>query len=96
MSMVKRHMEQVEARRERATAIAIKAGVLKVCEFHEDVVYETGEDVVEAYKRGNARYDKDSLGKIFESRTDMTDYIKEVVEEAADECWSCAKLRDED
>ena len=59
-------------------------------------MYETGGDVVDAYKLGNARYEKDALDRIFLSRTDMTDYIKEVVEDAAMECWSCAKLRDED
>jgi hypothetical protein len=104
MSQVKREMERAEARRGKATEIAIKARVLQVCEFHEDIVYETGGDVVDAYKWGNARYEKDALDRIFLSRTDMTDYIKtdmtdyikEVVEDAAMECWSCAKLRDED
>ncbi len=96
MGQAKRELERIEERRGKATGIAIKAGVLQVCQFHEDVVYETGEDIVGAYKLGNARYDKDSLGKIFLSRTDMTDHIKHVVEEAAMECWSCAKNREDD
>ncbi len=96
MGQVKRELERVEARRGKATEIAIEAHVLRVCQFHEDAVYETGGDVVEAYKVGNARYDKDSLGKIFLSRRDMTDHIKYVVENAAMECWACAKNREDD
>jgi len=89
-------MEEIEAKRDKATAIAVKAGVLERCEYHEDIVFETGEDVVEAYRRGNARFETDSLGRFFDSRREMTDYIKEVVNDAAMECWCCEKLRGED
>ena len=94
MSGVKRLLEAAEEKRSRAIGIAIQAGVLKVCEFHDEVFVST-KDVVEAYKRGNARFEKDSLGQCFDSRREMTDYIKEVVDDAAEECWCCAKIRDE-
>lgn len=94
MGQMKRLMEAAEEKRSRAIGIAIQAGVLKCCEFHDEV-FVGSKDVVEAYKRGNARFEKDSLGEAFDTRREMTDYIKEVVEDAAEECWCCAKIRDE-
>lgn len=73
--------------------LALKARVLKCCEYHEEV-FEGDQGIVEAYKLANARFDKDSLGKIFDSRREMTGYIKEEVEDAAVECWQCAEIQD--
>jgi hypothetical protein len=95
MSGAKRLMEAMEAKRGKATSIALKAGFLTSCEFHEEV-YESGEDIVVAYKLGNARFVKDSLSKTFDSRTEMTDYIKEVVGDASDGCSICANMMSDD
>ncbi len=97
MSGAKEMMARDENKRYRAHQIAFKARVLKPCKYHEDeVIVNEDKEIVEAYKLGNARFDKDSLGEVFESRTDMTDYIKEVVEDANTDCWICAKMRSDD
>jgi hypothetical protein len=93
MSGAKRLMAAIEKKRGKAVALTLKARVLKRCEYHEGV-FEGDEEIVEAYKLGNARFEKDSLGKIFDSRREMTDYIKEGVEDAAIECQQCADMRD--
>jgi hypothetical protein len=95
MSGIKRLMEAVEEKRGKAKDIARRAGVLKVCEYHDELFLSGEKEIVEAYKSGNARWDKDSLEDVFESRREMTDYIKEEVEDAAEECWMCAKIREE-
>ena len=92
MSGAKRLMEEMEEKRSKARSIARKAGVLTACEDHDEV-FRSENDVVEAYKLGNARFEKDSLGNIFESRTEMTDYIKEVADDANIACSTCDKIR---
>ncbi len=90
-------MAEQDNKRSRAYQIALKARVLKPCKYHEDeIIRNEDKEVVEAYKLGNARFDKDSLGEVFYSRTDMTDYIKEVVEDANTDCWICDKMRSDD
>lgn len=76
MSGAKRLMAAIEKKRGKAIGLALKARVLKRCEYHEEIFEGDGE-IVEAYKLGNARFEKDALGEIFDSRTEMTDYIKE-------------------
>jgi hypothetical protein len=95
MGVAKRLLEAQEAKHVRAMDIAIKARVLRVCEHHDEVFLSHEEEIVGAYKLGNARFQKDSLGETFDNRREMTDYIKEVVDDAAVECWQCARLRDE-
>lgn len=92
MSGVKRLMEEIETKRYKARAIAHKAGVLTVCEYHDEA-FRSDKDIVKAYKLGNARFAKDSLGEIFASRKEMTDYIKEEVDDANIECSICDKIR---
>jgi hypothetical protein len=92
MSGTKRLMEEMEGKRYKAGAIARRAGVLAACEDHDEV-FRSEKDVVEAYKLGNARFEKDSLGKTFKSRTEMTDYIKEVADDASISRSVCDKIR---
>lgn len=92
MSGTKRLIEEMETKRWKASDIALKAGVLTTCKDHDDEVFRSEKDVVEAYKLGEAKFVKDSLGEIFGSRREMTDYIKEVAEEANTECSMCAEF----
>ena len=90
-------MAEQDNKRSAAYKIALKACVLKPCKYHEDeVIVNEDKEIVEAYKLGNARFDKDSLGEVFDDRRDMTDYIKEVVEDTPTDCWICDKMRSDD
>lgn len=96
MGGAKRLMEEQDAKSAAAIDIALEAGVLKQCEFHEGSIYEGGQDIENAYKLGNHRMSRGELEGVFKSRREMTDAIKEVVDEnAAEECYACAKNRDE-
>ncbi|MGO9306908.1 MAG: hypothetical protein ACLP3R_24935 [Candidatus Korobacteraceae bacterium] len=92
MSGAKRLIEEMADKRRKARTIAHKAGVLTVCEYH-DAVFKSGKDVVEAYKLGEARFEMDSLGETFDNRREMTDYIKEVAQDANFECPVCTTIR---
>ena len=96
MGLAKRELEEHEAKCQVALGIAIEAGVLESCEYHDDTLLEGSSDIEEAYKLGNSKWSKGELSGIFESRREMTDIIKSVVEERwAGECPSCAKWRDD-
>ncbi len=96
MGGAKRMLEEHERKLAIATQIAVEAGALKTCELHDDTYMEGDRDVQEAYKLGNTKFTKGDIAGEFESRTEMTDYIKRAVEElASDECGSCARWRDD-
>ncbi len=96
MGIAKRHMEEMEDKRNLAIRIAVEAGVLDECEYHDGTFTEGSNDIEEAYKLGNSRISSGELDGAFDSRREMTDLIKAVVDElSADECYSCARHRDE-
>ena len=95
MGGAKLMMEEHDSKIAFASRLAIRAGTLTICEIHEQVLEGTG-DLEAAYKLGNTEFSAGSLDGKFESRREMTDYIKEAVEENnSDECVACAKYRDE-
>lgn len=96
MSLVKRMQEDHDNKRSIAIAIAVQSGALRSCEAH-DTTFEGNKDAQAAYMLGNAQLTAGKHEGVFESRRDMTDTIKEVIDEhIADECPLCAKIRDED
>jgi hypothetical protein len=96
MSFAKRLMERHDEQRSAAMRIALQAGALKRCEFHEDCVFEGDHDIEGAYRLGNSMFSRGELREIVDSRKEMTDCIKDVVEDhRGDECPRCAKFRDE-
>ncbi len=92
----KRLMEKEDEKRNIAIQIALEAGVLESCKVHNDFNYDTGKDIQHAYKLANANYTNDHYIDVFNDRKEMTDSIKEVVEEHLPvECPYCAKFRKE-
>lgn len=92
MSIIKRHMEDMEGRTNLATDIAIRAGVLERCEYCESTVFQGSGDIEDAYKLGNTLFSSGEVSDAFSSRREMTDAIKETVESgdhAADCCYHC-------
>ena len=53
-----------------------------------------GGDPSDAYRLGNARFSRGEAGD-FRSRWELTDAIQSAIEQAGDECYLCAKMRDE-
>ena len=94
MGQMKRLLEQQEEQRAWGGQIALEAGVLKRCKFHDCVYYADGEKTP-AYKLGNYKFSKGELTKIFSDRTELTDAIKDAIEEAALSCWVCDKIKND-
>jgi len=96
MGGAKRAMEEHESKLAHALAIAVQAGVVSTCELHEDVYLEGNEDIEAAYRLGNSQFTAGKIDGVFESRREMTDLIQQAVaDNAGDECYICAKWRDE-
>jgi hypothetical protein len=100
MGVAKEMGLQREDMRSAAEEVAIAAGLGERCELHEDVFvseFPYEDKLVEAYKIANARI---SAGDVdlpsMMSRHDFTELIKEVVEEAPDECPECNRIASKD
>lgn len=93
MGRAKDEMMRQEAQIEEATEIAVKAGVLKRCEYHPDIVWDNFGEHEEAYKIGNAMYSAGELQTRFASRRELTDAIKSAIAQAGiGPCPACAKM----
>ena len=95
MGFTKRLIELQEEQRDVATQIALDSGVLKRCEFHGEIYDPETGDKTPAYKLGNFRLSAGKLGKVFSSSREMTDMVKAVIDDAAMECYICAKEESE-
>jgi hypothetical protein len=94
MGAMKRLMEEHEQQLDVGRQIAIEAGVLELCEFHEVAVYNN-RNVERAYRLGNTKFSAGALRGVFDTRREMTDAIQKAVEESAIECYFCEKWRAE-
>lgn len=92
MSYAKDLLARAEQQRDMAIEIALRARVLRSCGFHGEV-FSSEEPIESAYRLGNARFSKGSLRASFASRIELTDAIKNAVEDhPADMCPRCAKF----
>jgi hypothetical protein len=96
MGMVKEAALQREGMIGDVEAIAVAVGLGEFCEFHDDVFiseFPYEDKLVEAYKLANARITSGEIDlPSMMTRRDFTDLIKEVVEQAPDECPECHRL----
>ena len=75
-----------------AEEIAVEAKVLKRCPWHGSA-YQDDFDLTAAYMLGNRKFSRNELHGVFDSRREMTDTIKDVVDNAPLECLHCEHLR---
>jgi hypothetical protein len=73
MSSIKRHMEDIEARRQEGLDLCIEAGSIQECTNHPGTYFE-GEEPVETAYRLAVR--KIKTGEISGKQRDITDSVK--------------------
>ena len=78
-----------------AEDLAVEAGVLKRCPWHE-LTYQDHWDLEPAYRMAAWRFKRGEVPGPFDSQRDLTDVIKAVVEDAPLCCLRCGKMRNED
>ncbi|MHC1750923.1 hypothetical protein [Humidesulfovibrio sp.] len=98
MSIVDRMVEYEEQKEGAAISIALQAGVLNRCEFHQECLFKGESEILDAYKLGSAMFARGAFKDLFDSQRDVTDMIDKVVAEnnLDDECSECAWRRDKD
>lgn len=96
MGFTKRLLAQQEQRRDTAIGIAIRAGILRSCEHHGEAYLAdkfVSAEVEPAYRLGNAKFTRGDFKEVFGSRREMTDAIKDAVDDfALDYCPICDKM----
>lgn len=87
-------LERMEERRDVGIDIAIAARVLRVCEYHGDIVLLVdGADERLAYAIGNSRLNKGDYKDVFSSPKEMAECVKAAIDEhALYDCPRCEKL----
>jgi len=75
-----------------AEEIAVEAKVLKRCPWHGNA-YQDDFDLTAAYMLGNRKFSRNELHSVFDTRREMTDTIKQIVDDAPLDCPSCEHLR---
>jgi hypothetical protein len=84
-------MAEIEERERTAIDIAVKAGAIKRCEFHGEVLEASG-DHVYAYRVGNSMMTRGELNGVFDSPQQMAGAVKAAIDGAGLECCSCDRL----
>ena len=92
MGFAKHEMMRQEDMYREASDIAVKAGAITPCEIHGHVLINAFADTTAAYKLGNAKFTNGTLSNDFKSRRELTDFIKEAIDESCLECPYCAKI----
>jgi hypothetical protein len=96
MGGAKRMLEEHETKQGAAAYVAVKAGVMSVCEMHETLMYD-GADPGPAYRLANALITSNnpSVAVFGGQRRELTDYIKELIEEHEEACYACDRLMED-
>lgn len=76
-----------------ALQAAFEAKAIKTCHFHNDVTLRVGDPDAEKHAYALATIKMKSAGSLDILRTDVLDAVKDVIEQADEECAHCAKYR---
>ena len=91
MGYWKQKQAEYEEQEHVAKRITIDAGAIHFCELPGST-FEGVEEPVAAYKLGNSRLSAGKLGETFASSREMTDLIKQVIEEQPERCPECVRF----
>ena len=93
--MISEQMLEAQAREAIAEDIAVEAGILKRCPWHE-IAYQDDWDMGRLYRIAGRRFKQEDIPRPFYSQKDLNDALKSVVDDAPLDCPRCEKLRNED
>ncbi len=96
MSGAKRMLEDIEERERCAREISIEAKAVTVCEMGHGVLLKGSGDVSRACAVGNSKLNKGHYPGVFQTRPQMTDAVKAVIDEVSlSTCPVCDKMLDD-
>jgi hypothetical protein len=94
MGQAKKEMMRLEELEGAAMGVLAKTGAVKQCEIHDGIFIDQydSDAMRQAYAVGTNMV---KAGEVDATREEFMDAIKSASENAADECYICAKYRDE-
>lgn len=94
MGRAKAEMMRQESLEGVATGVALRAGALRTCPLHDEVVLTADDPDADrkTYALGTIMVKN---GEVDGTREEFMAAVKSAIENASDECWICAKRRDE-
>ena len=96
MDDTKHITEECDRRYEAAKQIALAAGVLRECEYHEGFFFKGDKEIKSALTMANNYYLQGRYNHEFKDKKEMTDTIIEVVGKYSSEnCLSCGHSYEE-
>ncbi|WP_273048322.1 hypothetical protein [Pseudoalteromonas sp.] len=97
MGQQKKMVEDEEEKQSIAASIAVEAGIVKACRYHDGFFFGGHCEYSKAYKIAAIRLKRGDYTSLFDSQSELTDLIKEFAEEHSYEsrCSYCQKLIDE-
>ena len=97
MSRIKRLMEEQEGKRQDALGLLQEVGAIEECEIHDGITYEGSMSLDEALDQFEGEIEDGSRLLDGETLAEFKERLSNVYNEnAADECYACAKNRDSD
>ncbi len=87
--MGSRIVEMQESQRNAAVEIATKAGCVRLCEGCTVNLLLSASPIESAYRLGNMMFTRGELAGVFSDRREMTDEIKQLIDETQDRCYEC-------
>lgn len=98
MGLQQRLLDDEEERLSIAKTIAIEAGIVKGCSFHEGFFYAGHTDFQKAYRIAASKIKRGDFNGLFETQKELTDLIKEFAEDNSYEssCARCVELIERD
>jgi hypothetical protein len=91
MGQTKNEMMRIQDLEALASNVLVKAGALKPCDAHEEVLID--QDDPDAVKRAYAiGTNMVKAGEVDGTREEFMDAIKSAYESSAVECYSCSKM----
>lgn len=96
MEDTKRMAEEENRKYKIAIQIALAAGVLKECEYHEGLFFKGDKEISKAFAMANDQYLQGKYDRDFRDKKEMTDTIIEIVGQySSDYCSSCGHSYEE-
>ncbi len=91
-------MEWEDQKFQIAISIAVESGAVKACRMHDGFLYAGSSDFTKTYKIAAARQKRGDFDDLFENQKELTDLIKEIIEDNSYEsrCQRCNELMEKD
>ena len=92
MSLVEQWTERHQQKLEIAKQIALEAGALALCTYHDEVFFRNLHRLAAAIELAHYRFAHCELPNVFRNRRELTDSLSSAITNSPLECQSCVRV----